>query len=394
MKMIHRAFVLAWSGAVLSAHAQSNVTLYGLVDVGFTYNQNSGGHQQFSQTGGAGAGSRVGFRGSEDLGAGLSSVFVLENGFSPANGKLSQGGALFGRQAYVGFSSTRYGALTFGHQYSTVYDIVSPLSSGAAWAATGAGYGTHAGDVDNVDSFNRLNNTIKYVSPTLRGFIFEGLYGLGGVAGDMTRNQVWTVSAAYANGPVKAAAGYVVANQPNFSFWGSKPSDSATANNFTSPILAGFATAHQQRIFTAGASYQVSALTLGAFYSRVQFADLGSTPVGGLTAAENAYRGSAVFNTYEVNARYQVTPSLFFATAYNLTRGGSLTDKSGATYQQINAGADYFLSKRTDIYADAILQRAAGVNSTGARATAAISNVTPSSTPNQIVGVLGLRTRF
>ena len=55
-----------------------------------------------------------------------------------------------------------------------------------------------------------------------------------------------------------------------------------------------------------------------------------------------------------------MTPSLFFATAYNLTRGGSLTDKAGVTYQQINAGADYFLSKRTDIYADAVLQRAAG----------------------------------
>src|SRR6266702_42046 len=110
MKIIHRALALAWSGAVLSAHAQSSVTLYGLVDVGFTYNQNSGGHQQFSQTGGAGAGSRVGFRGTEDLGAGLASVFVVENGFSPANGKLSQGGAIFGRQAYVGLSSTRYGA--------------------------------------------------------------------------------------------------------------------------------------------------------------------------------------------------------------------------------------------------------------------------------------------
>src|ERR1700761_3641177 len=98
----------------LGVHAQSNIALYGVVDLGITYTNSA-------QTGKAGtnpvgasqvaltdahatglSGSRWGLRGSEDLGGGTKAIFVLENGFNANTGTLAQGGAEFGRQSYVG----------------------------------------------------------------------------------------------------------------------------------------------------------------------------------------------------------------------------------------------------------------------------------------------------
>jgi predicted porin len=76
--------------------------------------------------------SRIGFRGSEDLGDGLRAVFNLETGFAPDQGTLGQGGRLFGRQAYVGLSDSRWGTLTAGRQYSMLFwsvldsDVMGP----------------------------------------------------------------------------------------------------------------------------------------------------------------------------------------------------------------------------------------------------------------------------
>ena len=97
----------------LSAHAQSSVTLYGIVDLGITYTniaQTSkingklvGGSQLAltdAHTTGL-TGSRWGLRGTEDLGGGLQAIFVVESGVMANNGTLAQGGALFGRQSYV-----------------------------------------------------------------------------------------------------------------------------------------------------------------------------------------------------------------------------------------------------------------------------------------------------
>ena len=95
------------------AHAQSSVTLYGIVDAGFAYNNNSGGHKLYETSAGNLQGDRWGLRGTEDLGGGLKALFVLENGFNAFSGKLGQGGDEFGRQAYVGLSS-QFGTVTLG----------------------------------------------------------------------------------------------------------------------------------------------------------------------------------------------------------------------------------------------------------------------------------------
>src|SRR5260370_38853230 len=112
--------LLAALGPVASAaQAQSSVTLYGLIDAGISYVNNSktatGGSGKLSKVDdGVAKANRWGLRGTEDLGGGLKAIFVLENGFSVANGSFGQGGALFGRQAYVGLAKDDIGSLTPG----------------------------------------------------------------------------------------------------------------------------------------------------------------------------------------------------------------------------------------------------------------------------------------
>jgi predicted porin len=100
------------------AQAQSSVTLYGLLDAGITYANKvatSTGHDSLVKYGdGVASGSRWGLRGTEDLGGGLKAIFVLESGFSTGDGTSGQGGALFGRQAFVGLAKDGIGSVTFG----------------------------------------------------------------------------------------------------------------------------------------------------------------------------------------------------------------------------------------------------------------------------------------
>jgi predicted porin len=72
----------------------------------------------------------MGLRGTEDLGGGVRTVFVLKNGFELNNGRLAQGGAEFGRQAFVGFETDRLGTITLGRQYDSVVDYVGKLEFG------------------------------------------------------------------------------------------------------------------------------------------------------------------------------------------------------------------------------------------------------------------------
>ena len=384
---------LAFAAVPGGAFAQSSVTLYGIVDVGATFNSNARGDQQYALTSGVGSGSRIGLRGAEDLGGGLRAIFDLENGFTPTTGKLGQNGTLFGRQAYVGVGGP-WGTLTLGRTNTNTYDLVSPLVSGATWAAAGAGYGTHPADLDNLNSTNRINNAIKYTSANFAGFTFGALYSLSGVAGDFTRNQIVSLAAAWQRGPLSLAAGYLDARDPNYSLWGSKAGDSATASNISSPVLSGFATAGDQRVITAAGAYATGSATVGLVYSRTHFGGLGSVKVSGLTAAENAYRGGVDFDSGEVNLKYQVSPSLQLGAAYAYTHGGDVGGRGNASYQQINLGADYGFSKRTDVYAFTALQKASGVNSTGQSAVAAINGATPSSSDRQLVATVGMRHRF
>lgn len=115
------------------ANAQSNVTLYGIIDTGVAFYNHAAGGGSFvglpTLTGEVP--SRFGLKGVEDLGDGLKAVFTLENGFQPGTGSLNYGGRLFGRQANVGLSG-KWGTVLLGRQnnmtfWSTVNsDVLGP----------------------------------------------------------------------------------------------------------------------------------------------------------------------------------------------------------------------------------------------------------------------------
>jgi predicted porin len=199
----------AFAGA---ASAQINVTIYGIADVGIqrTDTNAAGVDPTWTLEPGIRNGNRLGFKGSEDLGGGLSAIFTLENGFNIDNGALGQGGAtfttpaatrIFGRQAWVGLSSSSIGAIKLGRQYTPMHialDSVDPFGTGLA------------GNIENV--FNaygiRMDNTINYSTPNFGGFSGQVAYGLGEQTGGFSANRQVGASVGYANGPVNAVLAY------------------------------------------------------------------------------------------------------------------------------------------------------------------------------------------
>ncbi|MBC8751934.1 MULTISPECIES: porin [Paraburkholderia] len=372
------------------AHAQSSVTLYGIIDEGFNINTNAGGKHLYNLASGVLQGSRFGLRGTEDLGGGLKAIFVLENGFDVNSGKLGQGGLMFGRQAYVGLSS-QFGTVTLGRQYDSVVDYVGPLEVGDQW---GGYIAAHPGDVDNFNNTYRTNNTVKYTSANYGGLKFGGTYSFGGQAGNITGNQIWSLGAGYNNGPLVLGVGYLNARTPAASggLFNSSGTIATPAAAVTSPVYAGFASANTYQVIGAGGAYTFGAATIGATYSNVRFANLGKT-------FASPFKGqSATFNNAELNFKYQLTPALLVGAAYDYTRGAEISGNSRAQYHQGAVGVDYFLSRRTDVYVIGVYQHALGdtVNAAGATvaATASINQLTASSNQNQFTARIGIRHKF
>lgn len=116
----------------------AQAVVYGIVDTGVEYvtNINAAGNSVVKMPSLTGSvPSRIGFKGTEDLGGGLSAFYVLESGFGTDTGTLGLGGRLFGRQANVGLKNA-YGTLTLGRQMNmTLYsymksDVMGPSIHG------------------------------------------------------------------------------------------------------------------------------------------------------------------------------------------------------------------------------------------------------------------------
>ncbi|WP_035513284.1 porin [Paraburkholderia nodosa] len=396
------------SGA--SAFAQSNVTLYGVLDEGINYVNNVQTAQSGAPNGRAGAsqwmmassvmqGTRWGLRGNEDLGGGYKAIFALESGFDVGTGKFQQGGTFFGRQAWVGLSSNTWGSLTFGRQYDSIVDSIGVMQAGSY--GMGA-FADHPGDIDNVADVERINNAIKYTSPNLRGLTLTGLYSLGGVAGSFGRNSIWSVGAHYDFSSLSMAAGYMHIQNPNQSFWGNNANGTTTGNNLgtvtgvqSNPIFGGFASARTLNILATAAQYTLGSFIVGGGYSNIRFEDLNYGPSGTLSLTNPfGYTGNAVFNNYNVYTAYWVGPALLLGASYNYLRGGAIDGKDSAAYQTINAGVDYFLSKRTDVYITGAYMKASGIDSTKQAAVPYIVTLTPSNTSSQVVARIGIRHKF
>ena len=387
-KLVCATLLVTTSGL---AHAQSSVTLYGLIDYGINYQSNSGGGRVIAGSSGIMQGSRWGFKGVEDLGGGLSAIFTLENGFDLGKGSSLQGGLEFGRQAFVGLSSASYGTLTLGRQYDSLVTFVETKMNSANY---GGGTTSHPGDLDNLNNSKRVNNSVKITTPTFRGLTLGAVYGLGGQAGDFSRNQIWSVGGSYDAGPFSLGAAYLNARNPNQSYFTSTPTDvsGTSLNNMTSsPIYSGYASAHSYQAIAAAAKYDVGNATVGLVYSNVQFKSLGDTSSG---SDPLHLSGTAKFDTGEINLTYRWTPALFTEAVYSYTRGSGTGSIGTSQYNNVSLSLDYFLSKRTDVYVLGTTQFASGTDSTGHAARATINALTASSTNRQSFVQVGIRHKF
>jgi predicted porin len=356
-------------GICVSAHAQNSVTLYGLIESGLTYSNNQDGHTSWQMVSGTNTGSRWGLKGAEDLGGGYKTIFTLESGFDSFTGALGQGGRMFGRQVFVGMTGP-VGTVTVGRQYDAIYDGLGPYTTNYLY---GGGYFSHANDVDNTDGGFRVNNAVKYVSPVVAGFTLEGFYSLGGVAGDFSNSQVWGVTLNYAHGPLSGGVGYERINNPATVEVDGYLSGGGYTNVIYGPYLAA---ARNQQIAGAGVAYALGNANFLVNYTHVLFA-------GGQLA------GDAKFDNFEVGAAYSFTPALQGVLSYNYTDAVDDAASSSSRYHQINLMADYALSKRTDVYAQAVYQHAVG-----AAQFAQIAGLDASSSRSQLALRVAFRHRF
>ncbi|TWI61160.1 putative porin [Pseudoduganella lurida] len=160
--------------AALPARAQSGVSIYGIVDAAVEHYTNAdaagNGVSRVPTLGGGLFPSRIGFRGTEDLGGGLKVIFTLENGFGVDNGVLNQGGRLFGRQAWVGLAGS-WGQVTVGRNYNMIY-----VSSFDVDTFGPSQYGL--GALDPAVPNGRSDNSIAYKG-TFNGVTVGATYSLG-----------------------------------------------------------------------------------------------------------------------------------------------------------------------------------------------------------------------
>jgi GBP family porin len=383
---------LALIGFVSTAHAQSSVTLYGIVDSSVAYvssmapKAGASGHSVFEVANGDESSSRWGLVGREDLGGGLAAIFRLEGGFNIFSGSMLQGNRLFGRQAFVGIADEHAGTVTLGRQYEFGFDFVGPLTAAIRFAGQ---WGSHVGDADELYTTFRPNNSVKYLSPNIGGFSFGGLYAFSNQpsgGGGFADNRAYSLGAQYQQGSAKAAISYTQVSKP-FLTGSNGNSNGAVAGDYgLNTSIFYQAAVLRQQIVAGGAGFQFGKVDAAAVYSHVSLDYVDNT--------------SLQLDNYELNASYALSPALKFGVGYIFTSGrgeggmstGTFSTGNSPRWHQVDLAADYALSKQTDIYAVAIGQRAAS----DAR-IASLTNISgPASygTRYQLVLGGGLRHRF
>lgn len=302
-----RALALAiCSIAACQAHAQSSVTLYGIVDAGvqFLTNADKSGSNQWSLASGSYLPSRFGLTGREDLGGGYAAIFKLENGFSLNNGALATTTSFFNRFAFVGVD-TPIGTFTAGRQGSVQYDktvFYDPL-----YYAT---YSQLSLNASPITTF-KINNMVKYQSISVGGFNVLAAYGFGQqIAGSNTAGRYMGAALEYVNGPVFTRVLY-----------------EEQRGNIGTVDQSSLV----DRRASVAATYKGEVLTFFADYTHV-FGNLQLSPNGDI---------------YSVAAAWQATPFLRFVGEAGLYHRRDLS----GTPKLFNAMAQYFLSKSTSLYA-------------------------------------------
>jgi len=326
-----------------TASAQTSLTIYGIVDAGIRYRDaDAGGNDStWGLDSGMQSGSRIGFRGVEDLGGGVSAMFTLENGFNIDDGTMAQGSTtptfsrLFGRQAFVGLQGG-FGAVKLGRQYTPIRVAVESVDP------FGLGLAGNAANVFNVHG-ERTDNTLNYTTPNFGGFSGQIAYTFGETTGFNTGRHAGA-SVGYANGPVNVVVAYHDQNVVS----------GATAT------AVGTTPAGDSRTALLGGTFDFGVAKLHAAYSRsraesevgVRTSDrddamLGvSAPVGPGTVLASVIRRAdeapgADADQYAIGYIHNVSKRTNFYTSYaRVKNDGGATLGNNTIAPSVAAGAD------------------------------------------------------
>jgi predicted porin len=332
--MQKKLIALAIAGLASSAaFAQSNVTVYGLLDYGYVNRSGQDGASVDSGTrtefaSGVSAGSRLGFKGAEDIGNGLKAIFELEYGLSIDNGpkNSANGGSapFWNRHSYVGLTGgfgTFVGGRVDGDRY-TVFNTYDPFGGGTVANAantSNAGYWNGRG----YTQVSRGDNAIAYISPDLSGFKILAFYTtklVGNENGTLTATPQQNtgdlrgegLNVTYTNGPIGATANYETFKTKNLNSGDS-----------------GFADVN---LYELAASYDFGVVKVSALYDRYKSKDTANGDTSNWFVGASAPIGNGL-----VRAVYS-----------------KHTDKLNENYdcKKFGIGYKYNLSKRTNVYTD------------------------------------------
>ncbi len=350
-----------------TAQAQSSVTVYGLIDMGYTAVENTQTtaagvatttkHKSTGNGDGALATSRLGVRGTEDLGGGMKANFVLEydlidvgtggngqtnaatttNGAADFNGAAAADAAGFGaRYSWVGLEDAKLGQLRLGRQEQSIHSVVTAGSAGMANNVSGTIYSAGLSNVSTNNAGIRphnvfVNRAVTYISPAFNGFRVE----LQTASQDLETSGAAPATAKETGASLKYAAGKFAAA------YGMATSKTEASSSE--------AKSEQQAI---SASYDLGMVKLFALNTERK-----NTVAGALVAKTKAT---------ELGVQAPIGKTVLFASAFDGDRDGSVntapTLTTGTTAQLLafnkatadvsgyQVGAMYNLSKRTAVY--------------------------------------------
>ncbi|WP_426193564.1 porin [Massilia sp. DWR3-1-1] len=297
-----RLAIAVLAAAPLLAAAQSNVTIYGVLDAALSKEDTGApnGKKTLQLNSGSQSSSRFGFRGSEDLGGGLKAIYNLEAGYALDTGVGDS--ALFGRRSVVGLESA-YGTVTLGREYS-------PIAAVAA-ASDPFGQGFYGSNLSAFGSTGRLtrrlSNSVNYKSPAYSGFSVLAAYSAGEqvsptvpVTADSLNLR--GIAGQYANGGLYLGLGY-----------------------------------HEYSRLAIGNDKEMA---FGAAYKFGDFEVKGGYLVADPTGANNK------FQQYNLGGSYTMAANKFFVT-YQQNK----VEAGGAKGNAVAVAYTYNLSKRTNLYA-------------------------------------------
>ncbi|RQS66662.1 porin [Burkholderia sp. Bp8963] len=360
-----------------SAAAESNVTLYGVVDTFMQY-LNNGGHTSYSERSGGESGSRFGLLGREDLGGGLQAKFDIETGYNVNNGTLfTDTTALFYRQGWVGLSDNKYGSLTFGRQYqpsfNTAYgadpfaldEVLSPLVA--------AVLAVDRNTLSTQSIAGRTSNAVLYQSPDFGGVRLAAMYAFAATVTQpvpASTGNLLDVSATYTGYGLYASVAYQ-SQRPGTQAITVGPLASlnlVATEHFTGALAYRFGIANIQFLYT---------------YARPHDAPAGSAAALAGTAHPVGIAG--------IGVTIQASPQdVVEISGIERNVRGSHDNTLG-----IQLGYDHLLSKRTSLYV-----RAGHMKNNGTATTswAGIRVATPTGAPDfgasQTLVAVGVSHRF